>query len=101
MAAFYRIGDGNMRKSILSVTIILALQGYASHASAADVDSAKAVKTEIASVTLDKPRAQLQQGRVQASNAQEQKTYAREAEAKSNNFASPKPVRVYFFFGGR
>jgi len=83
-------------KTILAVTVVLALQGFASDAWASD----GALKgTEMASV--DQPRATtLQQGRVQRSDAQAEKS-AHETRTADNNSGRSKPVRVYFFFGGR
>ena len=85
-----------MRKAILAVTVVLALQGFASDAWASD-DASKG--TEMASVDQASATT-LQQGRVQGSDAQAEKS-ARETRTAYNNSGRSKPVRVYFFFGGR
>src|SRR5262245_38054926 len=97
MGAFENLGGGtNVRKAILAVTMVLALQGFASEAWASD---GAPQGTEMASV--DQPQAAtLQQGRVERSDAQAEKM-ARETRTADNNSGRSKPVRVYFFFGGR
>ncbi len=96
-----------MRTPILAVTIIAGLQVFASAASATDRASAVSGSrsaTEMASAdsamarTADAGQAELQ---ASLSNAAERKMYESQAQTVAKNFASPKPVRIYFFFGGR
>jgi hypothetical protein len=89
-----------MRKAILAVTVIAALQGFAADASASDPATDMQGATEMASVTTNDQRTTLQQGRVQRSESQADKRTLETRTADSNSGRS-KPVRVYFFFGGR
>ena len=91
-----------MRKAILAVPVIAALQGFASGASASDPATDMQGATEMASVSENQPRTTLQQGRVQraGADAQAEKSTLETRTADSNSGRS-KPVRVYFFFGGR
>ena len=94
-----------MRRSIVAVALVTGLQVIASHASATDRPSAMTGSrstTEMGSANVARARAaaEVDQSEMQASlsNAAERKQYE---TAVSKNFASPKPLRIYFFFGGR
>jgi hypothetical protein len=97
-----------MRKSIVAVALVTGLQVFASHASATDRPSAMTgphTTTEMGSVNVARARGavDVDQSEIQASlsNAAERKQYEGQAQVESKNFASPKPLRIYFFFGGR
>ena len=97
-----------MRKSIVAVALVTGLQVFASHASATDRPSAMTgphTTTEMGSANVARARGavDVDQSEIQASlsNAAERKQYEGQAQVESKNFASPKPLRIYFFFGGR
>ena len=97
-----------MRRSIVAVALVTGLQVFASHASATDRPSAMTGSrstTEMGSANVARARAaaEVDQSEMQASlsNAAERKQYETAGQVVSKNFASPKPLRIYFFFGGR
>jgi len=90
-----------MRKAILAVTVIFALQGIPSNALALDpAADMQAANMAVTSAALDKPRVRLDEMQVQTADAQVQEMIARERQV-ARDFAKSKPVRIYFFFGGR
>ena len=96
-----------MRKLIVAVALITGLQVFAPQASATDRPSTMTgprTTTEMGSANIARARgaADIDQSEMASlSNAAERKQYEVQAQIESKNFASPKPLRIYFFFGGR
>jgi len=94
-----------MRKSIVAVGFIGVLQVFASDASAADRASAMTASRSATGMALinPAPATDTRQGEMQASlsDATERKMYDGQEHAVNSSFARPKPIRIYFFFGGR
>ena len=95
-----------MRNALWTVFLIVVIQGMAAGSTAVlasptgeKVAAAEAVSAPESNTT----RLEASVMRIQASSRSENegKTVRTQPEVLSKNFASPKPVRIYWFFGGR
>ena len=95
-----------MRKVLWTVFLVVALQGMAAAGTStafASPTSEPAATTETVAVPDRTTRLEASSLRIQpASRAEAERKPARaQQEVLSRNFANPKPVQIYWFFGGR
>ena len=93
-----------MRTMLWTVFLVVALQGMASASTvfASPTDMKSPAQTRSAA-TPDIATARLDMLRVQPPLAAEsdRKPIQTQPQVLSKNFSSPKPVQIYWFFGGR
>ena len=92
-----------MRTAFMTVFLVVALQGIASASAAfASTDATPSVPAVSASeVPSSTARADADKAQPALPADAERKTLPSQPEALSKNFQSPKPVQIYWFFGGR
>lgn len=94
-----------MRKVLWTVFLVAALQGVAAASTALASPPAERVATaETVSVPDGTPtRLEASSLRIQPSSRGEsvRKPVRTQPEVLSKNFSNPKPVQIYWFFGGR
>ena len=94
-----------MRTVLWTVFLVVALQGMAAASTAFASPTAERVATaETLSVPDGTPtRLEASSLRIQSSSRgeSERKPVRTQPEVLSKNFSNPKPVQIYWFFGGR
>ena len=94
-----------MRTALWTVFLVVALQGIASASTALaspDVNSpTQAVSASDAHNAVAGPDADVLKAQPSPSADAERKPAPNQPQVLSKNFQSPKPVQIYWFFGGR
>ena len=91
-----------MRTALWTVFLVVALQGIASASTAlASPDVNSPTQAVSASNAVAGPDADVLKAQPSPSADAERKPVRNPPQVLSKNFQSPKPVQIYWFFGGR
>ena len=93
-----------MRTVLWTVFLVVALQGIASASTALaspDVNSPTPVSASDGQNAAAGPDADMLKAQPSPSPDAERKPVRNQPQVLSKNFQSPKPVQIYWFFGGR
>ena len=93
-----------MRTALRTVFLVVALQGIASASTALaspDVNSPTTVSASDGQNAVPGPDADVLKAQPSPSADAERQPVRNQPQVLSKNFQSPKPVQIYWFFGGR
>jgi hypothetical protein len=94
-----------MRTALWTVLLVVAIQGIAAASTALASPAEKVATAETTSVPDSTTRSRLEASALRTQSGprsdSERKPVRTEPQVLSRTFANPKPVRIYWFFGGR